>query len=117
MHDSQVSGDFAERPSVWVDGTPNGEMVVRFAGPLDMVALPFFRIAMEVAERWAGVRGRVVVHLAHVTSIDTRGLGELLTVHRRMGDAFAIADPAPVVRRVLSAADVPEAPRVVRLEG
>lgn len=101
---------------MWVDGTPNGEMLVRFAGALDVVALPFFRIALEVAERWAGVRGRVTVHLAHVTHIDTVGLGELVAAQRRMGAAFAVAEPAPAVLRLLSLGHAPRTLQIVELD-
>jgi anti-anti-sigma factor len=80
-----------------------GTVVVTVAGELDMAVT--FRLEPEL-ERLTDpdeVRA-LVLDMAAIEFMDSSGLGLLLSVHQRLqasGIRFVVADPSPVVRRML----------------
>ena len=76
--------------------------VVRVQGEVDAATAP--RIS-ETVNRLLGMRHRVVLDLRHVDFMDLHGLGVMMRATRRArsdGGSFAIARPAPCVRRLVA---------------
>jgi anti-anti-sigma factor len=75
--------------------------VVRVQGEVDAATAP--RIG-ETVNRLLGMRERVVLDLRDVDFMDLHGLGVIIRATRRArsdGGSFAIARPAPCVRRLV----------------
>jgi len=75
--------------------------IVRVQGEVDAATAP--RMA-ETVNRLLGMRYRVVLDLRHVDFMDLHGLGVMIRATRRArsdGGSFAIARPAPCVRRLV----------------
>jgi len=75
--------------------------VVRVQGEVDAATAP--RIG-ETVNRLLGMRERVVLDLRDVDFMDLHGLGVMIRATRRArsdGGSFAIACPAPCVRRLV----------------
>ena len=77
-------------------------MVVRVQGEVDVATAP--RMG-ETLNRLLGRGERVVLDLRHVDFMDLHGLAVLMRATRRAraeGGSFAIARPAPCVRRLVA---------------
>jgi anti-anti-sigma factor len=75
--------------------------VVRVQGEVDAATAP--RIG-ETVNRLLGMRERVVLDLRHVDFMDLHGLAVMIRATRRVrseGGSFAVARPAPCVRRLV----------------
>ena len=75
--------------------------VVRVQGEVDAATAP--RMG-ETVNRLLGMSERVVLDLRHVDFMDLHGLGVMIRATRRArsdGGSFAIARPAPCVRRLV----------------
>lgn len=62
------------------------------------------QLAEAVAAALGAGRGRVLVDFAHVTFIDSSGLGVLVRSHRRAdaaGARFAVVHPSPHTRKLI----------------
>jgi anti-sigma B factor antagonist len=76
-------------------------MVVRVQGEVDAATAP--RVG-ETVNRLLAKRERVVLDLQHVDFMDLHGLAVMMRATRRAraeGGSFAIARPAPCVRRLV----------------
>jgi len=97
--------------------TPNLEIRTRECAPGILLVEPIGEVdlentaAVETAVRDAVGRGRhVIVALGGLRYLDSTGLNSLRQCHamaERLGRRLVVAEPAPVVRRVMDAIDFP----------
>ncbi len=80
--------------TITTDPKPDGT-VVEVAGEIDMATAP------TLTDCLAHLQGRIVIDLAHVTFLDSSGIGALIQARKRGGSELVLRHPQNNVRRVL----------------
>ena len=104
----EQGGDYEDAPehaSYQVDER-DGCAVVRAGGEIDTHTVQAFH---EVFDEAASLASLVVIDLAHVTFVDSSGLGALIVARetaREGGGSVSLVSPPPLVRRLLGSAQL-----------
>ena len=99
------NGDAPAHASYQVDQV-HGCAVVRAGGEIDTHTVHAFH---EVFDEAASLASHVVIDLAHVTFVDSSGLGALIVARettREHDGSVSLVSPPPLVRRLLGSAQL-----------